>query len=275
MSDIRRKRNTAGDGEQTETYGNRFGKQYFTAHYNMSRKENQMGKVVLVCGESGSGKSASLRNFEPNEVGIFNASEKPLPFRKKLPMAMTGDYETIKSHLRKNNRNCYVLDDIGLTMAFYLFDKVNESGYGKFTSVAKNFYDLVQCAIKETSEDTIVYFIMHTERSDDGMKIKAKTAGKMIDSQLTLESLFSIVLFCVTDGRKHTFITQSDGVTTAKSPMEMFELEIDNDLKAVDTAIREYYGMAKIGTPVKKADKKAPVAAEVTTAKIMPGGDGN
>lgn len=75
------------------------------------------------------------------------------------------------------------------------------------------------------------------------MKIKAKTAGKMIDNQLTLESLFSIVLMCVTDGKKHVFITQSDGVTTCKSPMEMFPLEIDNDLKAVDTTIREYYGM--------------------------------
>ena len=229
-----------------------------------------MGKVVLICGESGSGKSASLRNFEPNEVGIFNASEKPLPFRKKLPVANSGNYDLIKGHLRANNRNCYVLDDIGLTMAFYLFDKVNETGYGKFTAVAKNFYDLVQCAIKETSEDTIVYFIMHTERSDDGMKVKAKTAGKMIDNQLTLESLFSIVLFCTTDGRKHTFITQSDGVTTAKSPMEMFPIEIDNDLKMVDTTIREYYGLAKIGTPVKKEKKQAKASGDVSTVSSLP-----
>lgn len=229
-----------------------------------------MGKVVLICGESGSGKSASLRNFEPNEVGIFNASEKPLPFRKKLPVANSGNYDLIKGHLRANNRNCYVLDDIGLTMAFYLFDKVNETGYGKFTAVAKNFYDLVQCAIKETSEDTIVYFIMHTERSDDGMRIKAKTAGKMIDNQLTLESLFSIVLFCTTDGRKHTFITQSDGVTTAKSPMEMFPIEIDNDLKMVDTTIREYYGLAKIGTPVKKEKKQAKASGDVSTVSSLP-----
>ena len=79
----------------------------------------------------------------------------------------------------------------------------------------------------------------------------------MIDSQLTLESLFSIVLYCVTDGKRHYFITQSDGVTTAKSPMDMFPLEIDNDLKAVDTAIREYYGLAKLGTSVKKQEKKS------------------
>ena len=232
-----------------------------------------MGKVCLIMGDSGSGKSASMRNFEPDELGIFNASEKPLPFRKKLPMAMTSDMKKIADKLRDNTRNCYVLDDIGLAMTFYLFGKVNEKGYDKFTNVAKDFYDLVQTAIRETSDDTIVYFLMHTERSDDGSRIKAKTAGKMIDSQLTLESLFSIVLHCVTDGRKHVFITQSDGVTTAKSPMDMFPAEIDNDLKAVDTAIREYYGLAKLGTPVKKAEKKNGKAS-VTASDKVPGGEG-
>ena len=202
-----------------------------------------MGKGILIIGESGSGKSASLRNFEENEVGIFNISGKPLPFRKNLKMSKTTDYNRIKATLRQNNLKCYVLDDIGLAMTFYLFDKALEPGYTKFTQAAKDFYDLVQCAIRETDDNTTVYFMMHTERSEDGMKIKAKTAGKMIDNQLTLESLFSIVLMCVTDGKKHVFITQSDGVTTCKSPMEMFPLEIDNDLKAVDTTIREYYGM--------------------------------
>ena len=69
----------------------------------------------------------------------------------------------------------------------------------------------------------------------------------MLEEKLTVEGLFSIVLLCQTDGNKHTFITQSDGYTTAKSPMEMFPLEIDNDLKMVDTAIREYYGMEENG----------------------------
>jgi hypothetical protein len=162
-----------------------------------------------------------------------------------------------------------VIDDAGLAMTFFLFGKVNETGYGKFTQVAKDFYDLVQTAIRCTSDDTNVYFLMHTERSEDGSKVKMKTAGKMIDNQLTLESLFSIVLYGVTDGKRHYFVTQSDGVTTAKSPVGMFDLEIDNNLKAVDTAIREYYGLAKIGTPVKKEQKSA--NATVTTAEKVPG----
>lgn len=214
-----------------------------------------MAVKVLIVGESGSGKSAALRNFNENEVAIFNVSEKPLPFKKKLPMLKTSDMKMIAQAIRQNDKNCYVVDDAGLAMTFYLFGKVNETGYGKFTSVAKDFYDMVQ-AVDSCSDDTVVYFTMHSDRSDDGMKIKAKTAGKMIDSQLTLESLFTIVLYCVTDGKRHYFVTQSDGVTTAKSPMDMFPLEMDNDLKAVDTAIREYYGLAKVGTPVKKAEKK-------------------
>ena len=225
-----------------------------------------MGKVCLIYGESGSGKSTSLRNFEPNELGIFNISQKPLPFKKKLPMAMTDNYEVIKKHLKENNKNCYVLDDVGLAMTFYLFNHCLENGYQKFTQAAKDFYDLVTCAIRETSDDTIVYFIMHVERSDDGSRLKAKTAGKMIDNQLTLESLFSIVLYATTDGKKHTFITQSDGATTAKSPMDMFPIEMDNDLKAVDTAIREYYELAKLGS---KPEKKKP-DTQVETAKTLP-----
>lgn len=226
-----------------------------------------MAVKVLIVGESGSGKSASLRNFDEKEVAVFNVSEKPMPFKKKLPMMKTSDMKTIAQAIKQNDRNCYVVDDAGLAMTFYLFGKVNETGYGKFTQVAKDFYDMVQ-AVDSCSDDTIVYFTMHTDRSEDGTKVKAKTAGKMIDSQLTLESLFTIVLYCVTDGKSHKFITQSDGVTTAKSPMDMFPLEMDNDLKAVDTAIREYYGLAKLGSPVKKKEKNSNLA---DTAERLPG----
>lgn len=228
-----------------------------------------MGKVCLIYGESGSGKSASLRNFEPNELGIFNISRKPLPFKKKLLVANTDDYEIIKSTLRENNKNCYVLDDVGLAMTFFLFNRCLEPGYTKFTQAAKDFYDLVQTAIRDTTDDTIVYFIMHMERSEDGTKMKAKTAGKMIDSQITLESLFTIVLYAYTDGKKHVFVTQSDGITTAKSPMEMFPLEVENDLKAVDSAIREYYEIAPLGE-VKKEKKKG--SSSVSTSDTLPKG---
>ena len=204
-----------------------------------------MGVPVLILGESGSGKSCSLRNFDPAEVGIFNVANKPLPFRKKMMVLNDVDYITITAILQKNKSKCYVIDDAQYLMAFSLFDRVNEVGYKKFTDVAVDFYNLVQTVIRQTTEDTVVYFLQHIERDDTG-RIKAKTAGKMLDNQLTLEGLFSIVLLCEAKGEEHYFITQSDGTTTAKSPMDMFPtLKIDNDLKMVDGVIRKYYEFDK------------------------------
>lgn len=200
-----------------------------------------MGIPVLILGESGSGKSASMRNFEPEDVSIFNVAAKPLPFRKKLPKKTTSDYEVIKSGIASSQKKAFVIDDSQYLMCFESFSRAKETGFGKFTDIALNFYDLVQFVIKQTPPDVIVYFLHHTESDGNTGKVKAKTMGKMLDNQLTLEGLFSIVLICTTDGTKHSFITQSDGFTTAKSPMEMFPAVIDNDLKAVDQTIREYY----------------------------------
>lgn len=204
-----------------------------------------MGIPVLICGESGSGKSASLRNFEPEDVSIFNVAAKPMPFRKKLPTRPTSDYNVIKASIAKSAKKAFVIDDSQFLMCFEAFSKAKEAGFSKFTDMAIHFYDLVQFVIHQTPSDVIVYFLHHTEMDSNTGKVKAKTLGKMLDNQLTLEGLFAIVLYCVTDGRSHQFITQSDGYTTAKSPMEMFPEVIENDLKAVDVTIREYYELNK------------------------------
>jgi hypothetical protein len=200
-----------------------------------------MGIPVLILGESGSGKSASLRNFEPADVSIFNVAAKPLPFRKKLPMKSTADYGTIQQGIQASQKKAFVIDDSQYLLCFESFAKAKETGYGKYTDMALHFYNLVQFVIRQTPPDVIVYFLHHTETDGNTGKVKAKTMGKMLDNQLTLEGLFSIVLMAYTDGKKHVFVTQSDGMTTCKSPMDMFPAEIDNDLKAVDQAIRAYY----------------------------------
>ena len=200
-----------------------------------------MGIPVLICGESGSGKSASLRNFEPEDVSIFNVASKPMPFRKKLPTRATADYGVIMEGIKQSKKKSFVIDDSQFLMCFESFAKAKESGFGKYTDMAVHFYNLVQFVIRGTAPDVIVYFLHHTEVDSNSGKTKAKTLGKMLDNQLTLEGLFAIVLYCVTDGKKHSFITQSDGYTTAKSPMEMFPEVVDNDLKVVDKTIREYY----------------------------------
>lgn len=203
-----------------------------------------MGIPVLILGESGAGKSCSLRNFEPEEVGIFNVAGKPLPFKKQLKKVNNAKYADILKSLNEPKLKTYVIDDSQYLMAFEMFDRAKEVGYNKFTDVALNFRTLVDRIIRNTPDDVIVYFLHHTETTDTG-KIKAKTSGKMLDNQLTLEGLFSIVLLCKTDGQEHYFETQSDGDSTCKSPMDMFDLKIDNDLKMVDTKIREYYELNK------------------------------
>lgn len=199
-----------------------------------------MGIPVLILGDSGSGKSTSLRNFEPGQIGIFNVAGKPLPFRKKLDKIDGASYDKILRVLARAKLKAYVIDDSQYLMAFEFFDRATEKGYDKFTNIAVNFRNLVDFVIRKTPENCIVYFLHHIE-TEEGGKVKAKTLGKMLDNQLTLEGLFSIVLLCKRDQNGYRFITQSDGFSTAKSPMDMFEESIDNDLALVDARIRDYW----------------------------------
>lgn len=201
-----------------------------------------MGLPVLILGASGSGKSTSLRNFSKGEVCVLNVAGKPLPFRGNLDTVNNATYESIGQTLKKNEFKTYVVDDSQYLLAFEMFDRAKETGYGKFTDIALRFRNMLSYVIRNTPDDCIVYFLHHIEETDTG-KIKAKTVGKMLDNQLTVEGLFSIVLLASTDGTHYKFTTQSDGATTAKSPMGMFEKEIDNDLKFVDETIRDYWNL--------------------------------
>ena len=216
-----------------------------------------MGIAVLILGESGSGKSASMRNFTESDVRILNVASKPLPFRNvnKLKKADKATYSMIKGAVSSGKSLSYVVDDAQYLMAFESFEKANETGYGKFTNMAKNYEEMLRYIQEETTPDTIVYIMQHIETDENG-KVKAKTLGKMLDQQLTIEGLFTIVLLCKADRNKHYFVTQSDGTNPCKSPMGMFdEIEIDNDLKLVDDAIREYYGLKE--QPSTVANKKS------------------
>lgn len=204
-----------------------------------------MGMPVLVIGRSGAGKSTSLRNFDVEEIGVFEVANKRLPFPKKLNVLQNATYEQIVKSLSNPKLKTYVIDDSQYLMAFPTLNRAKEKGFDKFTEIAQNFWQLIQFILTKVPDDVIVYFLHHLELTDNGEK-KAKTCGKMIDNVLTLEGLFTIVLFAEKDNENYYFITQSDGSTTAKTPMEMFEdLKIDNDLKAVDMRIREYYGIGE------------------------------
>ena len=214
-----------------------------------------MAIPVLIIGRSGSGKTYSLKNFKEGEIGVISVEKGRLPFRSEIKVARvpkdpTGGeakdaaslnaakYAWITAAIRKAKPKAVVIDDSQYLLVNELFDRANEKGYDKFTGMAKRFRDLIHSINELEEEDKIVYFLHHSETDSDGRE-KVKTIGRMLDEKLTVEGCFDIVIYC----QDHKFFTQSNGQSTAKTPEDMFPLEIPNDLKAVDTAIREYYGL--------------------------------
>lgn len=209
-----------------------------------------MGVAVLILGESGSGKTYSVKNMDPSKVGVFSVRKGTLPFPegRNFKICKKADYDVIYKVLRKvddkTKIRTYVIDDSQYLMVNEYFRKANDSGYAKYTSIGKNFSDLLEFIAYQVPDDVIVYFLHHTQQTGDG-KIKAKTVGQMLDNYLTLEGCVDVCLLCQTDGSTHFFLTQSDGANTAKSPEGMFDLKIPNDLAAVDARIREYWDLGK------------------------------
>lgn len=213
-----------------------------------------MGLPVLILGESGTGKSTSLRNFGKSEVLVLNVANKLMPFKNKLntvnlrQASYSERYSIIKQYISKYQSKCktFVIDDSQYLMAFEMFDRAKELGYAKFTDIALDFKGLLDFIQNDVNKDVTVYLLHHTETTETG-KVKAKTSGKMIDNQLTLEGLFSIVLMTRAYDGNYKFITKTDGTNTVKTPLGMFDdIEIDNDLKEVDKVIREYYGIVPV-----------------------------
>lgn len=212
-----------------------------------------MAIPVLVMGRSGSGKTYSLKNFAPEEIGVISIEKARLPFKSKIKVARVPEsfnqdiqnyaqlnlakYSWIQTVIKSSKIKAIAIDDSQYLLANELFDRSKEKGYDKFTDMAANFRNLIHFVNRLPEEDKIVYFLHHSECDADGRE-KVKTIGKMLDEKLVIEGCFDIVLYC----QDQKFYTQSNGLSTAKTPEGMFESnEIPNDLKAVDTAIREYY----------------------------------
>lgn len=207
-----------------------------------------MGIPVLIIGKSGSGKSTSLRNFSPDEIGIISVLNKPLPFRNQFKPYVTTDYQKIMKAIYNAKTKSIVIDDAGYLITNHFMNDHSNTGGGNavfalYNDLGDRFWSLVQFAAQSTQPDKIVYIIMHEEKNDYG-DIKPKTIGKLLDEKVCLEGMFTIVLRCITENGQHYFSTQSDGFDVAKTPIGMFERDkIDNDLKFVDNTIREYYNL--------------------------------
>lgn len=203
-----------------------------------------MGVPVLVMGETGSGKTYSIRNMNPEEVGIFSVEKGRLPFKGDFKVVKKATYEKINKVFKEPKLKRYIIDDSQYLLVNELFDRAKETGYQKYTDMALAFRNLIHDVNMKLPDDVIVYFLHHTEQDSNTGKIKAKTVGKMIDQYLTVEGCFDIVLLTEVDSNGHWFVTQSDGYTSAKSPAEMFEsVRIPNDLALVDKSIREFWNL--------------------------------
>jgi len=224
-----------------------------------------MAQSVLVIADSGTGKSTSIRKLDPKETFIINIANKPLPFKgwKKNYTNISKDNPKgnmtsassaagiVKAMQHVNDKmpnvKTLVVDDWQYMSSFEYFDRANEKGYDKFTSIAANLAQVAKMP-KDMREDLTIFFLTHSEESTDvngHRRVKAKTVGKMIDNALTLEGLFSIVLFGkvkkTEDGLEYGFETQNNGENTCKSPMGMFEESfINNDLQFVKDCIIKY-----------------------------------
>lgn len=167
---------------------------------------------------------------------------KPLPFKGRFAEAYNGDdYTEIAKAINKTKKKVIVVDDAQYLMANEFMRRSTELGYQKFTDIANNFWTLVNGVTADLGWDVIVYFLMHTDTDDNGNE-KAKTIGKLLDEKICIEGMATIVLKTAVKDGNYMFLTQNNGKDTTKSPLGMFKTyEIDNDLKAVDKTIREYW----------------------------------
>jgi hypothetical protein len=201
-----------------------------------------MAIIVMVYGQSGTGKSTSLRNFKPEDVCIVNVSGKPLPFKNKHKTFNTDDYMAVDAAIKKAPAKSIVIDDATYLMTGEYMRTAKVTGYQKFTDMALNYYTLVKAA-SALPADKVVYFMGHSDTDANGNE-KFKTIGKMLDEKVTLEGMFTIVLKTVVTDGKYQFSTRNSGQDTVKTPLGMFnDVLIDNDLAMVDKTIREYYGI--------------------------------
>lgn len=219
-------------------------------------------KLIAIVGPTGTGKSTSIKHLDPKETYIINVAKKELPFKgaDKLYNTDNKNYKEIDdaneiSRLLKNisekapHIKNIIIEDSNYIMGFNLMQKATETGFTKFTLMARDMVDLFRTA-RTLRDDLKVFYFSHPETIEDGGEIigyKIKTAGKMIDSQIGLEGLLTVCLYTHVEETKdgtctYHFVTNRFRKYPAKSPDGMFgEIKVPNNLQLVADTIDEYY----------------------------------
>lgn len=212
-----------------------------------------MAKKILIIGKSGSGKSSSLRNLDPKTTAIIKCQSKEIPFKKgdaNFKSVVCKSAQEIGNMVAKVLKEAPHIKNIIIDDLFYLsshqnFQRVSEKGYNKFTEMAKEVYDVITLPDLIAREDLTFVFITHSETNAVTLETDVKTIGKMLDSQLNIAGLFTMVLeaHAMTIEGAYKFKTHNiDGNSVVKTPMGMFEDDfIDNDVTVVLNAMKEYY----------------------------------
>lgn len=218
-----------------------------------------MSNTVLVIGQSGSGKSTSLRNLDPKSTFIINVLDKPLPFRgfKKAYQPITkenkmGNYYSTHDwamvvrciemvNKERPDITSLIIDDWQYILSYEFIKRASEKGFDKFSDMANHGWSTMNSCTTGNRNSLTTFILAHSDIDQNG-RAKLKTIGKMLDEKITLEGLFTTVLHSkIVDG-EYKFQTQDDGNYLAKSPMGMFdEFLIDNDLLLVKKAVESYF----------------------------------
>lgn len=237
-----------------------------------------MANKILIMGESGTGKSTSMRNFGSDEIAIVNPVGKPLPFRGKFD-TLNGATESrkITQFMDKavaDGKKVIVVDDFQYILSVPYMNRIKEAGWDKWNDFGDNYFTILN-HVNEMPEDVNVYFLTHTETLENGITT-IKLIGKLLREKITIEGLFTIVLQTQVNEGNYYFLTQNSGKNTVKSPMGMFQdYSIENDLKFVDDVIRNYYGIdgaksddeIKAETETKAGDVEKPRARKGRNAR--------
>jgi hypothetical protein len=208
------------------------------------RCKNMNSVPVLLIGASGSGKSTSLRNFTREEVAVVNVLGKPLPFKSDIKAPKCDDYATILKAIANTKKKTIVIDDANYLITNEFMNKSSVKGFDKYNEMGNNFFNLIN-GIKNIKGGKTVYLIMHEDTDDNG-NVKPKTIGKLLDDKVNIQGMFTICIRSMFDNGNYIFRLRTNGQDCVKTPFGMFENEtMENDLKAFDKVVREYYELDK------------------------------